>query len=203
MQKISKNEHGFSAVETVVVIVVIVLIGAVGAMTYWRAHHTNAQSATATSRGVTSATSESGKVLQLKELGVQFVAPPELKNLIYTVEKGSDGQGGMVTIATLRDPQLTNLVNECISGLGIPPITDAPDFAAVSRTEGQYDAVKEMSESQLLKQFGTFHIMVTYPNGLNCGSSNQKLLNAFFAAYHKDQTEFANAFKATAQEIKN
>ena len=210
MQRKLLDQKGFSGVEIFLVVVVLALLGFTGYFLYYANKKTSdtlsaaaeiAQNSPPKGKSIRSHAGQVGN-FKFKELGVQFTLPTALKGMSYVVVKLPDENGKKVNLLDLDDPHLTGVMNKCVDSVHGTNKTNGPlNFASIDRIEGQYDPVKEEGVNMLLKQFADFHILIGYPNGAICGSSDQALNNQWVTALKGSQSSFTKAFQSTATEI--
>lgn len=179
------NQNGFSVVEGLLLFVIVTIIGVIGYFVYNAKQNadTTLGNAAKSSQGqplsarTKAKNAQSNKVSAFKfnELGVQFTLPDSLKGLSYNIEKLPNEQGVKEDVLYLDDSALATVMNKCVASVGGTNTSQTVNFAAISRTEGKYDAKVEQGESGLLMQFDGFHIIVGYPNGAICGSHDESL----------------------------
>jgi hypothetical protein len=202
-----KSQRGFAAVEALLISVVVAIIG--GTSYYvWRANQKSSDTYSAANKSALSSPAKKKTVkaasseFSIKELGVKFALPISLKGLSYDVKEISDDQGKPTKAIYLSNSSFADLGDKCENAAGDYPVVTTVNFAALTRVEGKYNSAEEAGEASLIKQFPTFHILYSVPNGAICGADEENVKTAFFAAMHKSQSAFYDSFKATAVETK-
>ena len=163
MNKIFKNEKGFSAIEIVLVVIISVLIGVVGWLAYDNHHKT-----TATSSSTTSKSSPTTYTIPITPLGISITVPIALEDLTYAVTNQTPYNGETSVEVGLSTISLTNLDPTNCSASQMP-------LLSLTRVDGQYpsDATIYNSPGALVKQFPTFYIAYSQNSGVtNCSTSS-------------------------------
>lgn len=174
----TRNEAGFSAVETILVLIIVVLISVVGYMVYKGQGKTRAKTSAkavgATSSDTTGPTVRQPAYFDFKELSVKFVPDKSLSGLSYSLIPSYSGPAEGVYVT---DSAVQAAFSQCqgdSNGNAIPSdnAAEASSFAGISRVPGSFDA-SQPEESILVKQFNGFFISIGYPNGNDCASQSQ------------------------------
>jgi hypothetical protein len=201
-----RSQCGFAAIELLLIFVAVAIIGGTGYYV-WHANQQSNDTYNASTKAAESspikknARKVSNGELSIPELGVKFTVSKDQPGISYIVQTITDEQGKLAKAAYINDTALADLANKCSEESAGKTKIRTVGFAALSRIDGQYDADKEAGEASLIKQFPTFHILYSVPNGAICGSESESVKTQFFAAMHKSQSNFYDSFKATAVEI--
>jgi hypothetical protein len=146
--------------------------------------------------------SAENKVFKLTNLGIQFTLPSSLSDFQYIPQTFSDGSlGGYISTTAIK-----KIIKQCDTDAGVSDQDiDAASlsFAGIGKTQGKYDP-NQLNESQLLKQFNSFYVSISYPNGINpChGDKNTDAEDKLKNAEHSASEAFIKASQSTATEIK-
>ena len=150
MNKLTKNEKGFSGIEILMVVVIVALIGVVGYMVYKNKHQPN-KIVTVTKTVVTPAsknttpttttpqTQTNQNIVKFPELGIEITVPDSIKDLTYVTEYQTDSTNGKpITYARLTTKSLEQLDSSCSAsdsalgvitkGIGTYPGQNPPTF---------------------------------------------------------------------------
>ncbi len=175
MNKIRKNESGFSAIEIIMIVVIIGLIGAVGYLVF-KNHNKNTKNVGSTQNVKTSTQSSSSmavnsNIIKIPELGVEITVPDSIKNITYTTDmSGKDSQGNHYATAIFNDG-----IQKC-------------SIASLSKINGQYADFSKVAEEpgNLAKQYGSYFIVYYHPQA-TCGNtaSDQTQFEADTSAFSK------------------
>jgi prepilin-type N-terminal cleavage/methylation domain-containing protein len=118
MNRISKNQKGFTAVEVLLVILILVVIGAVGYMVYHNDHHknvtANVKATSATKPVVTnSKPASSTQYLKITQLGIELPLSSTISDLSYTWDNDSAsfGSAALIKYAETQDPSECSFTN--------------------------------------------------------------------------------------------
>lgn len=141
---------------------------------------------------VNSQPAKTTKYFEFKEYGVKIVQSDALKNLSYT-PKQIQLESGTTTTLYLNDSALAKSIDGCNTTKG----SDG-NFAAISKLSGKFTEATP-DTGGLLKQFDTFYISGSYPNGVPCEDASKE--DAVVAQMQALQKALGEVFK-TAQEIK-
>ncbi|HXR49856.1 MAG TPA: hypothetical protein VN778_02415 [Verrucomicrobiae bacterium] len=201
--KKSLSQKGFTLVEGLLIIIALVLVVFVGYYVWHNQKSTNktvnmtSQNAHKTEQSKTSA---SQNLFKLTNVGVQFELPSSLSDFQYTPQTYSDGSvGGYISTAAIE-----NTIKQCIAGQGDQAQqADAESlaFAGLGKLEGQYDP-NQVEEGQLLKQFSSFYLTISYPNGSSPCYSDQNAMDQLQSQEHAASDAFTKVFQSSATEIK-
>ena len=201
-----KNEHGFGVVEILLIVVIVGILGFVGWYVWNSQKKTNTtldntsksqsepQKVTKKTTTVTATPTTTANTVKIPELGIQFTAPSDIKDITYVIEKQTDPSGKEVTYARLTSKTLTDVSPSCdaksssigviAKGLGTKPVeAEAPTY---------YGA--------LMKQFDGFFI--TYEKSHAACSSATGGSPEFEKAselQQKEMTELQTAVKTVTQ----
>ncbi len=170
MNKIYKHETGFSVFEGILIVLVVALIAVVGWLVYTRNQETVptniATSAAKSSSGTssnnhrqsnqTSNSNLSPTIIKIPELSLEFRVPNSISDLVYTY---SPGPG--VPLVTFTTKALEKLSPTCGSQ-GV--------LGEMGISSGQY-VITGYVEPALIKQFPTYYVDFTIPNGTMCSDN--------------------------------
>jgi hypothetical protein len=198
-KKISSNQNGFAVLELVLVIIIVLGLGGIGWYVVSANHKTTTQldaaakesastPAVKKSSGAPASTTSSNKFV-FKEMGVEFDLPSDLKGMSYTVSHYSDGDAYGLTIASFTSAN-EQCYGQKIDGSG-------PTFASISKGSGTFSQ-DQYPVAQLLKQFDSSFVIVSYPNGITACDQPGVDPQLLFSKAHELQTSFVSAFKDSA-----
>ncbi|HEY5442222.1 MAG TPA: hypothetical protein VIJ68_01650 [Candidatus Saccharimonadales bacterium] len=190
------NQRGFSTVEGLLILIIVLLIGFIG---YYVWHAQKSASDTLNSASKASQSSPTkvapAKWFKLADLGVEFKLPSTLSDL---QSAPNDNGGYFLSVANME-----SIYKQC-NGSNLPPgpiSSEDYSFAGLSRHDGTFEQ-DSVAEESLLKQFGTFNITISYPNGPECASEDQTVLDQWTTAKKNATETFVKAFQTSATEIK-
>lgn len=188
------NQKGFSAVEGLLIVIIVLLVGFIGYYVWHTQKNTNDTLNSASKVPQSSPTKATPvKLFKLTNLGVEFKLPDTLSDLHYTV----NDKGGYLSVASME-----SIFKECNgSDLSNPINPSDYSFAALNKYEGTFNQ-DNGAEETLLKQFDAFNVAISYPNGLQCASNDQAVVDKWVAAKQSAGDAFLKAFQASATEIK-
>ena len=158
-----QNEKGFTIIEVLLAIIAITIVSFV-VWFVWNANQNDEKKSDISNSPAAAKSDEvkkDGDYYEIKELGIKFILPSELKGSTYKYEAG-------VPAAYFSSPDYNQVVEKCY-GEKISSDRDQPTFGAVGRGDGQYPS--NPSEDQLpmdplIKQFPSFYIDGSRPNGV-------------------------------------
>ncbi|HSX47586.1 MAG TPA: prepilin-type N-terminal cleavage/methylation domain-containing protein [Patescibacteria group bacterium] len=193
----NKNQKGFALFEVLFFILLIAVL--IGVAYYIGTKHDNKISTAAKSsqdtKSTTSNTTTNQSLFKFTNLGVQFKLPSSLSDLLYTPQTTTDGSiGGYLSTTAIE-----KLINNCQTDQTND--TETLSIAGLDKINGQYDP-GQIIESTLLKQFSTFSIAISYPNGINPCYPNQNAMDQLKSQEHSTTEAFIKAFQSSAVEIK-
>jgi hypothetical protein len=200
VNKLSKTEKGFTAVEGLLIILILLVIGGIGYMVYHNNHKTNTTtvSTTATktpSSSSTKSTKSSQKYFTITQWGIKAPYNGNL-SLEYSIAS-SNGQ----TYAQLSSSQLDASDPECqsdgndggiITRYSSTDTVQNQDGTDSGLTPAQYFSKYDISPSTYA-HVGDYYYWYSHPQSA-CGSSQ---------ASENIQTQTDNAFKAIVPELKS
>lgn len=166
MNKISKNQKGFTLVETLLVILILVVIGGVSYIVYHNDHKTVTTVSTTVSK--TSKSSPTTYTIPITPLGISITVPTALEDLTYAVTNQTPYNNETSVEVGLSTTSLTNLDPTDCSASQMP-------LLSLSRVDGQYpsDATIYNTPGALVKQFPSFYIAYSQNSGeTNCSTSS-------------------------------
>ncbi len=164
--KISKEiSAGFGLVEALLIIIAAGIVGFGGYYIWHNQRNTKSTTTSTSQTAKTTTKSMAGGKFVFKELKVQITLPDNLKDLSYTAEQGTSVTGAKTTFLYLSSTSFAKVLKECYSNASEAP---SASFGALGRVEGQYphDASRDNTDGALLKQFPSFYIDGSYPNGI-------------------------------------
>lgn len=181
------NQLGMGTVEILLIVVIVAVLGFVGWFIYDKKKDANktldqaSQSNSQTSEPQKKAVN-STKYLEFKELSVKIPHVDTLKNTSYEVKTTSEG-----TSLFLNDSEVAKMIDACSTQKG-----SNGNYAAIGRAEGTFPAEPEPGVG-LMKQFDTFYITGSYPNGAPCEdeSANEQI----YTLWKKLQAALSSSFK--------
>jgi len=201
-----KNQKGFSTVEVLLIVVIVGMLGGIGYYVWHAQKQTDdtLNSTGKTSQNIPSAvqpkSSTNSTIFKFSNLGVQFTLPSSINNLQYTPWTFSDGgKGGYLTTTDIK-----SMINKCLEGQKADPkLLDATSysFAGIGKVDGQYSS-DQFVESQLLKQFSSFYLDISYPNGNSPCYPDEKAMDSLKSVEQTVSDTFIKAVQSTATEIK-
>lgn len=181
MNKINKNESGFSAVELILVTAIVVLIGVVGWIVYKNYHKTTAatsttKSATSTSPSITTTpttNSATPDLIKIPQLGIEISVPASLEDLTYaTGAENSFGSGTTGTGAWLSTKALAAADANCTASTGANAnggYTGGP-LGVIAKINGTYPTNPTDSSGDLVLQESGYYIAYQ-PSQSACSTS--------------------------------
>jgi|SRR5665213_100665 len=188
MNKISKNEKGFSALEAILIIVVVVLIGAVGYLVYKNHHKTATVSTTATK---SSGQNNGGKgglagpdtgpaktevfIMPEWKVSASIPTPPEDAALIQYKITTANGQAtAKFTTQELTDSDNNNCTaDNAPAGIVVKALPTDAYYATDGTNSGQ--TVEQALQSGIAspyKKVGGYYYWYNHPQGLCSTASN-------------------------------
>lgn len=203
MKKFKNNQQGIGAIEMMLIAVIVILLGFIGWFVYHSSHKTKdaldktadlsgQQTSTKTTKTTTPAASTADKTFTFKEYGVKITLPDSLKDLSYSAKQIDNGDGTKATDLFLDYPSLATAIDGCNTTKG-----SEGNFAALNKGSGQFPADQPYAEvGSLLKQFDTFYISSSYPNGAPCTDSSKQ--DAVVAQMQALQKAMVEAFKTAS-----
>lgn len=195
MRQVHKsNQRGLGTLEMLLILVILAILGFVGWYVYNAANKTKTglDKSTAVSNSSTATTpAATTKTLTFKEYGVKITLSDSLKNLSYTAKPFSNGDGTTSTSLFLNDAALAKSIDGCNTTKG----SDG-NFAALGKSTGQFPAEPTPDTGGLLKQFPTFYISSSYPNGIPCADDTKEA--AVVAQMQALQNAMVEAFKTAS-----
>jgi prepilin-type N-terminal cleavage/methylation domain-containing protein len=167
MNKIFKNEKGFSAVELLLVILVVALLSAAGWLVYEDNHKTTKAAVTSWSTTVKSNSTTSPKttstimtpsttsIIKIPQLGIEVTVPNSIKDLTYSYSPDTTGFG--------NNEQLLNVYLSTASLTALDPNCAASyetAIGAISEAQGTYptDPSDQIDVGGLVRQFPNFYV---------------------------------------------
>jgi len=205
MNKTTKNEKGFSAVETIMALVILILIIGLGYLVYKNDHKTAPKTVIVKSQTTNSTKSNSppNNYFVFKELGVEFLPDKSLTGLNYTPTSPVSGSLGG---AYITDSNVVAAYNQCQANAGSNTMSsdttgENTSFAAITKLPGVYSSASNSDGvGQLVKQFNGFYISISYPNGSTCASSSQTDQNNWSLVSKSAAKVFAQSLTSTIKE---
>lgn len=185
------NQQGLGLLEWLLLLIILILLAFIAWYVFVKGSDT--KNKLGETSQVNSQPAKTTKYFEFKEYGVKIVQSDELKNLSYT-PKQIQLESGTTTTLYLNDSALAKSIDGCNTTKG----SDG-NFAAITKFSGQYPANPTPDIGGLLKQFDTFYISSSYPNGVPCSDTSKE--DAVVAQMQALQKALSEAFK-TAQEIK-
>lgn len=186
------NQRGIGLVELLLILIVLIGLAFIG--WYVFAKDDKAENKKGETAQTDYEAAKETKYFEFKELGVKIVQSDALKNLSYKATPLESVDGVMSTSLFLNDSALANSIDDCNATKG----SDG-NFAALSKSSGQYPADPTPDVGGLLKQFDKFFVSSSYPNGIPCEDASKEA--AVVAQMQALQKALVEAFK-NAQEIK-
>ena len=171
-------QSGFGPIGIISIITAVVIIAGAGFTVYARHKNVNtkkvaAATATQTNTGQPASTTTtqpapSLNVIKVPELGIQITVPDSIKDLIYKVGTATLHDARQETYVEFSTTALTTADSSCGTSFG--------PLGSLAKITGQYptsfsDSDPPIEYGQLVKQFPTFFISASFPNGGNCSSS--------------------------------
>jgi uncharacterized protein (UPF0333 family) len=202
MNKITKNEKGFSAVEIVLVIVIVVLIGVVGWLVYKNHHKTATAAITTTSSDktitpakttTTTSTTTNASYLTIKQWGVKLALTSPIDNATYTLVTNNAYLPPSVFLST----STLDASQDCGSYYqqGAPANDPEPTFQYISQytlsqttslSEGGPTITAEQAAAQSPSTYikvGNYVYKFGHGNGEPCSEQASNILPAFETAF--------------------
>lgn len=190
-----RNQNGFGLVEALLIIIVVGIVGFGGYYVWHTQHNKNSStSAVKTSNSTTASNMPGSKEFVFKELGVQMTLPNDLKDLNYKAIEGTSVTGKKTTFIYLSSTSFAKTISDCYSNAST---VSTASFGALGKADGQYpaNAAPDNVDGGLLKQFPSFYIDGSYPNGvMTCdktGISETAAITSAKSLY----ASFVDAFK--------
>jgi hypothetical protein len=201
-----RNQNGIATVEIILFVIIFVIIGFIGwyVMKQDKDNRDLSDQAikTSASTPLTKSQPSIGKFV-FKELGVQFDLPADLKGLSYKAEQITETNGEKNTALYLyvATDDIKNTITKCYGK--DESVADSLNFGAISKINGQYKepGANDGPTDPLLKQFDTFYVLGSFPNGItNCSESgvDESLVHNTAS---KLNTSFTSSFKKTATKV--
>jgi prepilin-type N-terminal cleavage/methylation domain-containing protein len=163
------NQKGFTAVELLITIIVIGVLGGIGTYSYNSIRDRQHSEAANQAKQKDSALKSEPKIVQ-KPAGMAYIELPDAGIKIEANEKLAD-------LYFKADPQVPNtyyvhskqydeLAKKCLGSDWAEASTEASAFSlsGFGKMDGTYDPDK-VTEGSLVKQFDTFFLDISYPNG--------------------------------------
>lgn len=192
------NQKGFTMVEGLLVTIIIVMVAFVGYYV-WHTQKTTNNTLNSASKIAESSSTEASPIYKLDNIGVQFKLPSSLSDLQYTPNDTTDTSGGYLSVASME-----SIFKNCNTDNLSPSDSITPSdysFAGITKEPGKFDASTAVEET-LLKQFDTFSITISYPNGPQCVTNDQNIMSQWTTVKKAATDAFVKAFQASATEIK-
>lgn len=180
MNKVSNDQRGFSALETILLLIIVAIIAGVGGYVLHANNKAGSTINAANKSSSTTAKSDS-QVLDIKEWNVKMTLPTGLKDLTYeltepttsTAYGGANGdQPYEVTnpaYVKLISPQLKGKPSSCTD-----ETSTSGEFSSIDRSST--DPNSQPHDGQLtadnLRHIGKYYYVLSQPNGLSCQSSD-------------------------------
>ncbi len=192
--KLLKNQKGFSLIEGLLVIIAVALIGFIIFYVYnvnkkandslnnAGSNSTIEQNPSKSSEQTTSNT-PAIQYFSFKELGVKIPLSKSLAGLQYKIQDN---------YYYVNDDALAAAKTKCDPRNEFAGIT-SNSFASLFKKNGQYPKSPELGDGVLVKQYETFYIAASYPNGPPCTVDSE--LSAYAKALSESKQALSNAFK--------
>lgn len=198
------NPGGMGTVETLLVLIIVAIVGFTG----WYIYNSNKKTNkiyNAANQAVSAQTSHpkskpkpqvatAPKTFTFKEYKVTITLSDSLKDLSYNARDIKNPDGTTSTDLFLDYPSLAKAIDDCNTTKG-----SEGNFAALNKSSGKYPSDQPPAMvGSLLKQFDSFYVSVSYPNGNYCGDSSKE--SAVSSQAQALQKALVDAFK-TAQLV--
>ena len=199
------RQSGFSIVEAVVVVAAIGIIGAAGWFVYQHNRVKGTGAASGTTQPATSTqptqTTSAQNIVKIPELGIQITVPDSIKDLTYKASTVTLRNGNQATLAVFSTSSLTTADSSCGTNFG--------PLGSLEKASGQYPSFSGSNPApgspidygQLVKQFSTFYISSSFPNGGGCSSSKTAGSDAAATANNGTATSDKSAFSSSFSTI--
>jgi Flp pilus assembly pilin Flp len=171
MNKLNKNEHGFTAIEILLVVVTLAIIGTAG---YFVAKHIDKKNTPTTAVATVSKTTtktpiktltdpakettttpaytNATTIFKIPELGIQIAIPASLSTLTYNYSAQSDSADVS-----------TSLLSSEASGCTANDNKDSANFDALGLLTRGQGTGQEQPDVTIVKQYSTYYISYTEP----------------------------------------
>ncbi len=191
MKLLKKNDQrGIGLLELLLLLIILLLLAFIAWYVFTKGNDTKSKPDETTQ--VNSQPAKTTKYFEFKEFGVKIVASDALKDLSYTAKQIETADGTMATSLYLNDSGLAKAIDGCNTIKG----SDG-NFAAISKSSGKFPTDPTPDIGGLLKQFDTFYVSSSYPNGIPCeDSTKEEAVVAQMQTLQKALTEdFKNALE--------
>jgi len=202
MNKIHKNEKGFSAVEVVMVIVIIALIGVVGWMVYKNQHKTpvkvsiakttSSPSTSKTSPANNSSTAPQASYLVIKEWGVKLLLTTPINDATYQIVTNNQYIKPAAFLSTATLDASADCKAYYLPGAPNDPTPTFQDIERYSLTDttSLYEGGPTITASQAAQQspstyklVGNYVYYFRHGNGSPCKEQTTAQTDAFETAF--------------------
>lgn len=185
------RQAGFSIVEAVIAVVAIGVIGTAGFFVYQHNRLKLSNAAPSGNQQVTvpAATSQATTVVKIPELGIQITVSNPIKDLKYQANTTTLSNGNKATYALISTTALTAVDAKCDA--------NSAALGSLETASGQYpstDTYAALNYGPLLKQFSTFYVTYSAPQG-GCSSTSSAQ-----SAQNRDKATFQAAL-STVQPL--
>lgn len=187
------NQRGMGLLELLLLLIILILLSLIGWYVLTKdddAKNKSTETAQTDSQSDKAEKKPEVKYFEFKEFGVKVEQNDALKNMSYTATKDVV-EGITYTYLFLNDSEVGKLIAKCNN-----ESSNSGNFAALTKGEGQFPAEPEPGVG-LLKQFDSFYIAASYPNGTACpdDADNQPVYDLWTSLQKALQEAFKKAEK--------
>lgn len=196
MNKLSRNEKGFGALELVIVLVIVALIGAVGYLVYKNSHQpvkvvtvTKTVTNTASTNKSGATTSIQPDVLKISEWQIGLPITTSIADASYHIVGNT---AWLSTVKLDNDQQCityytsyTSSGSQSYQGIARYALTDTVDILDSPNPGDNKMSASQAAklEPDLYKQIGNYIYYYSHGNGQPCVNQTTEQTNAFSTAY--------------------